>query len=287
MMNQFESSPQRRRVARFGAAAIAALVFLGASAFAQSSYQPPRTKAGHPDLNGIWQTLDTSADWNIEPHDAQAGPVQALGAEFAVQPGLGIVEGGEIPYLPAALDQRKKNFENRLTADPEVRCYMPGVPRATYMPYPFQIVQTPDFIMITYEYSASVRTIFMHDPGPAPSDSWMGWSVGHWDGDTLVVNVTDQNDQTWFDRAGDYHSDELHVVERYTRTGPDTMSYEATITDPKVFSKPWKIGLPLYRHIEKNAQLLEYKCVPFAEPVLYGALERKTAKPADQPAPNK
>jgi len=232
-------------------------------------------------LNGIWQSLDTSADWDIEPHEAQAGPVAALGAEFAVQPGLGIVEGGEIPYLPAALAQRKKNYENRLTADPEVKCFMPGVPRATYMPYPFQIVQTPDFIMITYEYSASVRTIYMHNPGPAPADSWMGQSVGHWEGNTLVVNVTDQVDQTWFDRAGDYHSDELHVVERYTPTGPDTISYEATMQDPKVFSKPWKISLPLYRHIEKNAQLLEYKCVPFAEPVLYGALERKTGKPAD------
>jgi hypothetical protein len=266
----------KRRLTTLGLAAAA--LMLGTAAFAQSSYQPPLTKDGKPDFNGIWQALDTSADWNIAPHEAQAGPVAQLGAEFAVQPGLGIVEGGEIPYLPAALAQRNKNYENRLTADPEVKCYMPGVPRATYMPYPFQIVQTPDFIMITYEYSASVRTIFMHPPGDAPADSWMGWSVGHWEGDTLVVNVTDQNDQTWFDRAGDYHSEELKVVERYKLTGPDTMSYEATITDPKVFSRSWKISLPIYRHIEKNAQLLEYKCVPFAEPVLYGPYYRKPAK---------
>jgi hypothetical protein len=267
--------PSRRRPAltTFVAALLVAI-----PAFAQSSNQLPRTKNGKPDLNGIWQTLDTSAGWDIQPHSAQAGPVVALGAEFAVPPGLGIVEGGEIPYLESALAQRQQNYQNRLTADPEIKCFMPGVPRATYMPYPFQIVQTPDFVMITYEYSASVRTIYMHDPGPAPADSWMGWSVGHWDGDTLVVDVTDLGDQTWFDRAGDYHSDQLHVVERYTRTGPDTISYEATIQDPKVFSRPWKISLPLYRHIEKNAQLLEYKCVPFAEPVLYGAFERKGSK---------
>ena len=292
-MNQEPHHPASSRAAIFRALThkasglAAALLFVGTSAIAQSAYHPPMTKDGHPDLNGIWQTLDTSADWDVQPHEAQAGPVAALGAEFAVQPGLGIVEGGKIPYLPAALAQREKNYENRLTADPEVKCYMPGVPRATYMPFPFQIVQTPDFVMITYEYSGSVRTIYMHDPGPAPADSWMGHSIGHWEGNTLVVNVTDQNDQTWFDRAGDYHTDELHVVERYTPTSPDTISYEATIEDPKVFSKPWKISLPLYRHIEKNAQLLEYKCVPFAEPVLYGALERKPEKAEAKPAGEK
>jgi hypothetical protein len=274
-----------RRAGGFGGAAIALLIFV--MPMVAQSYQPPRTKDGKPDLNGIWQALDTSADWNIEPHEAQAGPVAALGAEFAVPPGVGIVEGGQIPYLPAALAQRKLNYQNRLTADPEVKCYMPGVPRATYMPYPFQIVQTADFVMITYEYSSSVRTIYMHDPGPAPADSWMGQSVGHWEGDTLVVNVTDQVDKTWFDRAGDYHTDEMHVVERYTRTGPATINYEATIEDPKVFSKPWKINLPLYRHEEKNAQLLEYKCVPFAEPVLYGSLERKPAQAENKAAENK
>lgn len=275
------NGPAQSWAVRFGGAAIAvgavavALFFFGSSIIAQSTYQPPKAPDGHPDLNGIWQSLDTSADWDIAPHAAAAGPAEELGAEFAVQPGLGIVEGGEIPYLPDALAQKKENYAKRLTDDPEVKCFMPGVPRATYMPYPFQIVQTPDYIMITYEYSSSVRTIFMHDPGPAPADSWMGWSVGHWEGNTLVVNVSDMLDQTWFDRAGDYHSDEMKVVERYTRVSPDVIDYEATITDPKTFSKPWKISLPIYRHREKNAQLLEYKCVPFAEPVLYGALERK------------
>ena len=257
----------------------AALLLLGTSAIAQSAYRPPLTKDGKPDLNGIWQALDTSADWDIQPHGAQAGPVEALGAEFAVQPGLGIVEGGQIPYLPSALARRKQNYENRLTADPEVKCYMPGVPRATYMPYPFQIVQTADVIMITYEYSSSVRTIYMRDAGHAPAPSWMGWSVGHWDGDTLVVDVTGMNDKTWFDRAGNFHSDALHVVERYTLRSPDVLMYEATIEDPKVFSRPWKISMPLYRHVEKNAQLLEFKCVEYAEELLYGPLRKHPKEP--------
>ena len=158
--------------------------------------------------------------------------------------------------------------------DPEIKCYVPGVPRATYMPFPFQIFQTSNYVMIVYEFANAVRTVYMHDPGASPGDNWMGWSVGHWEGDTLVVNVSDFVDQTWFDRAGNFHSDALKVVERYTPTGPDTMNYEATITDPKVFSKPWKLSLPLYRHVEKNAQLLEFKCVPFAEEVLYGHLRR-------------
>jgi hypothetical protein len=239
-----------------------------------TAYKAPRGADGKPNLNGIWQALDTSAQWDIEGHAAQPGLFTALGAQGAVPPGVGIVEGGKIPYLPAAADQRKKNFENRLTADPEIKCYMPGVPRATYMPYPFQIFQTGKYIMIVYEFANAVRTIYMDNPGPSPGDNWMGWSVGHWEGDTLVVDVTAFTDQTWFDRAGNFHSDALHVVERYTPRSPDTMMYEATIEDPKVFSRPWKVSLPLYRHVEKNAQILEFKCVPFSEEVLYGPLRK-------------
>jgi hypothetical protein len=237
--------------------------------------QVPRTKNGKPDLSGIWQALDTSLNWDIQAHAAQAGPVPELGAEFSVPPGIGAVEGGEIPYLPAALVKKKENFQKRLTEDPEIKCFMPGVPRATYMAYPFQIVQSSRYIMIDYEYASSVRTVHMDNPGPNPAgDSWMGWSVGHWEGDTLVVDVSGMNDQTWFDRAGDYHSNELHVIERYTPKSADVLNYEATIEDPQVFSRPWKISVPLYRHLEKNFQLMEYKCVPYAEEVLYGPLRR-------------
>ena len=180
--------------------------------------------------------------------------------------------------MPAALAQKKKNYEDRLADDPEVKCYMPGVPRATYMEFPFQIVEGSKYFMIAYEYNSSIRTVHMDNPGPNPAgDSWMGWSVGKWDGDTLVVDVTGMNDQTWFDRAGDYHSDQLHVIERYTLKSPDVMNYEATIEDPQVFSRPWKIDVTLYRHLEKNYQMMEYKCVPYAEQVLYGPLERHAA----------
>jgi hypothetical protein len=159
--------------------------------------------------------------------------------------------------------------------DPEVKCYLPGVPRATYMPYPFQIVQTPDVILITYEYANAVRTIFMKDPGPPPVDTWMGQSVGHWEGNTLVVDAKGFNDQSWFDRAGNFHSDALHVVERYTPRGNDVLMYEATIEDPMTFSRPWKISMPLYRRLDKNMQLLEFKCQEFVEELLYGQYRKK------------
>src|SRR5437016_7572898 len=176
------------------------------------TYRAPRADGGKPDLNGIWQSLN-EANYDLEGHNARpamalrpgpygpvpAAPVLAFGAVGAVPPSLGVVEGGEIPYKPDALSKRKENQENWLTRDPEVKCYLPGVPRATYIPQPFQILQTTKDIVIAYQYAGAVRTIYMTDPGPAPSDSWMGMSVGRWEGNTLVVDVTDQNDQTWFD----------------------------------------------------------------------------------------
>jgi hypothetical protein len=248
------------------------------SAYAQeSSYKVARTADGHPNLNGIWQAI-TTANWNIQGHSPSAGPMTSLGAAFFSPAGLGIVVGEELPYLPAALAKKKENQANWVKLDPEVKCYMPGVPRATYMPYPFQIVQSEKDILISYQFAGAVRDINMGSPTKAPADSWMGWSNGHWEGDTLVVDVTSQNDDTWFDRAGNYHSDALHVVERYTPRSPDTLTYEATIEDPKVYSRPWKISLPLYRHVESNAQLLESKCVEFAEELLYGHLRKGVSK---------
>jgi len=263
---------------------VAAFLFFAVTLVAgqAQTYKAPRTTDGRPNLNGIWQVLDTSINWDIQGHAAKAGPVTVLGAAFSVPPGLGVVEGGEIPYLPAALAKKKENFEKRLTDDPEIKCYMPGVPRATYLPYPFQIFQSAKYITMVYEFANSVRTIYIDNPGTAPIDSWMGWSVGHWEGETLVVDVTGFNDQTWLDRSGDFHSDALHVVERYTPRSPDVLMYEATIEDPNVFARPWKMSMPLYRHVEENAQLLEYKCVPFAEEVLYGPLRRRVGKQATQ-----
>ena len=254
---------------------VALLSLTSMSAPAQNKVR--RTSDGRPDLNGIWQTMNT-ANWDIQGHEAQQGLVVALGAVGSEPGGPGVVEGGEIPYLPAAAAQRKKNNENRLTADPEIKCYLPGVPRATYMPYPFQIFQSPTAIAIAYEYDSAYRNIFLKDPGPAPADSWMGQSVGHWEGDTLVVDVTGLDERTWFDRAGDFHSDALHVVERYTPVGPDVLNYEATIEDPKVFSRPWKMNMLLYRHLEKNARLMEFKCVEFVEELMYGPYRKKPGR---------
>jgi len=247
-----------------------------------TGYRAPLV-GGHPDLSGIWQVLN-EANYDLEGHNARpamalrpgpygpvpAAPVLALGAVGAVPPSLGVVEGGEIPYKPEARKQKEENQQNWLARDPEIKCYLPGVPRATYIPQPFQILESVSQIFIAYQYAGAVRNVYMKDPGPAPVDSWMGQSVGHWEGETLVIDVTGFNDQTWFDRAGNYHTDALHVVERYRRTSPDIISYEATITDPNVFTRPWKISMPLYRRQEKNAQLLDFKCVEFVEELMYG-----------------
>ena len=273
--------PMRNRWTDSMMAAVAAaglLVLVAPGRGQAPAYRAPRTADGKPNLNGIWQAMNT-ADWDLEGHAAAKGPVASLGAVFDVAPGAGIVEGDEIPYLPAALAKKKANQADWVKQDPEVKCYLPGVPRAAYLPYPFQIVESQKNILISYEYDGAVRVINMEAPTKAPADSWMGWSNGHWESETLVVDVTSQNDQTWFDHAGNYHSDALHVVERYTPRSADTLNYEATIEDSKVFSRPWKISMPLYRHVEKNARLLEYKCVEFAEEVLYGNLRKKPVNP--------
>jgi hypothetical protein len=241
------------------------------------AYRAPRTADGKPNLNGIWQALN-EANWDLEPHAAAQGPVYALGAQFSIAGGIGVVEGGTIPYKPEALAKKKENFANRLKQDPEVKCYMAGVPRSTYLPYPFQIIQGKDTVMFAYTFAGAVRIINMGKPTEAPTDSWMGWSNGHWEGDTLVIDVTGLNDQSWFDRAGNYHSDALHVVERYTPRSADTLMYEATIEDKNVFTRPWKISMPLYRRVERNAQIMEYKCPEFAEEALYGHLRKNPIK---------
>ena len=238
------------------ALAIAAgVVFMLSSATGQ--VPPPaaqtlrRTPDGKPDLSGIWQVLNTAA-WDIQDH----------GARLGVPAGQGVVEGNELPYQPWALARRQENFEKRLTADPETKCTMPGVPRITYMPFPFKIVQTPGYLAILYEYAHVTRHIYTDGSShlEGPIEWWIGDSRGRWEGDTLVVDVVHFTDQTWFDRAGNFHSEALHVVERYTPTGPDHIRYEVTIEDPKVFTRPWKMTMPIYRRQETNAQVLEYEC---------------------------
>jgi hypothetical protein len=236
---------------------LAALAILPSAAFAQApaGYRAPRTPDGHPDLQGIWKAMNTAV-WNIQDHSAELG----------IPAGQGVVEGNELPYLPAALPKRRENLKNRATQDNEVRCAMVGVPRITYMPYPFQIVQARDQIVMVSEYAHTIRNIYLNSQHPPAGIEWyMGDSRARWDGETLVVDVVHFTDQTWLDRSGNYHSPAMHVVERYTRTGPDHMLYEATIEDPTVFSRPWKMRMTLYRDVEPNAQLLEYECAPFLE----------------------
>jgi len=194
---------------------------------------------------------------------------------FAIPAGQSvIVGGGTIPYLPAGLKKREENMKGWPKSDPEAKCYMPGVPRATYMPFPFQIIQGTNKIVVAYAFASAGRLIHMDKVDDSPADTWMGWSKGRWDGDTLVVDVTSFIDQTWFDRAGNFHSEALHVVERYSPSGPNLIQYEATIEDPKVFTRPWKMSVALHRRQEKNAQLLEFQCVPFSEEMLYGHLRK-------------
>jgi hypothetical protein len=291
------------RVAQFVVVIVLAAA-AGAAVWAQlppasgaESYRVTRTADGAPDLNGIWQALNT-ANFDIQGHPARpamaiipasprtdapglvratpvdlpAPAVRALGAVGGVPAGSGVVEGDEIPYQPWALAKRKENADHWLERDPEIKCFMPGVPRATYMPYPFQILQSTNKILIAYEFAGATRTIHLDKVGDSPSPSWMGWSRGRWDGDTLVVEVTDFNEDTWFDRAGNFHSDALHVIERYTPVSPHHLMYEVTIEDPKVFTRPWKMRMPLYRRFEPDTQIREYKCVEFVEQLLYGDL---------------
>jgi len=231
---------------------------------ARPAYKVPRTPDGLPDLQGIWQVRDTTAAFDVQDHAGSLGIPP--GRTIVVQP-----PDGKIPYKPEALAKRQENFKHRDTADTLNQCYMPGVPRITYLNFPFQIFETPKYTLIAYEYIHNYRTIFTNGTQHLEGlDWWNGDSRGHWDGDSLVVDVTDFNDQTWFDASGDYHSAKLHVVERYTRTGPDTLQYEATIEDPDVFTAPWKISLPLYRHTEPNFRVLEYECQAYADEAAKG-----------------
>ena len=215
----------------------------------------PRMADGKPDFSGIWQVM-ASANWNIQDHHAEKG----------VPGGPGVVEGNEIPYLPAALAKKNENDKNRSTADPILKCYLPGVPRIMYMPFPFQIFQSPNYIAMTFEYVHAVRHVYLNSEHlKGPIEWWMGDSRGKWDGDTLVVDVVHFNAETWLDHAGNHHSEDLHLVERYTFIDRNHINYEVTVEDPKVFSRPWKMRMPLYRRLEANSQILDYECAAFDE----------------------
>ena len=252
-----------------------------------------RTPDGRPDFSGIWQAMN-EAHWDLQAHAARAGivtqegvypyeyarvpaaPVLALGAAGGVPGSLGVVaDDGEVPYTPEAAAIKRANAENWIDRDPELKCYLPGIPRAMYMPYPFQIVQGTTKIQMAFEFSNAARTIHLDTVDPPPDDTYMGHSVARWDGDTLVVEVTNFNGETWFDRAGNFHSEALHLTERFTPISRDAMQYDVTIEDPKTFTRPWRISMPLYRRLEPNVELLEYRCIEFVEEFLFGNLRKE------------
>jgi hypothetical protein len=274
-------------------AVITAIVSVSVTRITGQSSRPARTSDGKPNLSGVWQVIN-EANWDLQAHDARPGavtqkgvypyayaevpaaPVIALGAAAIVPGSIGVVQGdAQIPYTPAAAMTKAENAAHWIDRDPELKCYLPGIPRATYMPNPFQIVQSTSKIQMIYTFSNAARTIHLDQVAGPPDDTWMGHSVGRWEGETLVVDVTHFNDKTWFDRAGNFHSDALHVVERFTPITADALRYEATIEDPKVFTRPWTIAMPIYRRLEPNIQLLDYPCIEFTEEFLYGHLRKQ------------
>jgi hypothetical protein len=209
----------------------------------------PRMPDGRPNLQGIWQVRNR-ASYDLQDHVARHG----------MPAGRSVVAGGEIPYQPWAAKKKAENFAARATADPLSHCFLPGVPRIMYMEWPFQIFQTPTHVAMTFEWTQVHRLIYTNgSPHADGIEFWMGDSRGRWEGDTLVVEVTNHNDRTWFDMAGNFHSEALKVVERYTLLDRDTLQYEATIEDPKVFTRPWKISMPMHRHKDMT-RVLEYQC---------------------------
>ena len=273
-------------------AAAAAGVIVSPSVTRTAGQAGPRRISGKPNFSGIWQA-NNEANWDLQAHEARSGmvtqrgiypyeyarvpaaPVVALGAAGGVPGSLGVVQGdGQIPYKPEALAMKKENAENWIERDPELKCYLPGIPRATYMPYPFEITQSTNKVHVAYEFASTARTIHLDKVEGPPTDLWMGHSVGRWEGDTLVVDVTDFNGKAWFDRAGNFSSDALHLVERFTLVTPDVIRYDVAIDDPKTFTRPWQISMPLYRRMEPNMQLLNYRCTEFVEEFLYGMLRK-------------
>ena len=276
------------------AAAVGAVVSLSVTRPAGQATRPARTADNHPNFSGIWQA-NNEANWDLQAHSARAGAVMQpgvypsydfaqvpaapslpFGAAGGVPASLGVVEGdGQIPYKPDAAAKKKDNSEHWLDRDPELKCYAPGTPRAMYMPYPFQIVQSTNKIEMDFAFSNVARTIHLDKVAEPPLETGMGHSVGRWESDTLVVDVKYLNGGTWFDRAGNFHSEQLHLVERFTPITPDAIHYEVTLEDPAVFTRPWKISMPLYRRLEPNIQLLNYRCIEFVEEFLYGHLRKQ------------
>jgi hypothetical protein len=274
-------------------AAVGAVVSMSVTRTTGQASRPARTADGKPNFSGVWQA-NNEAYWDLQAHEARPGavtqpgvypyeyarvpaaPVLALGAAAGVPGSIGVVAGdGQIPYKPEALKTKQENGANWIDRDPELKCYLPGIPRAMYMPYPFQIVQSTNKIQMAYTFANAARTIHLDKVEGPPDDTYMGHSVGRWEGDTLVADVTSFNGKNWLDRAGNFHSASARMVERFTPITPDAIRYEVTIEDPNVFTRPWQIAMPLYRRLEPNAQIIEYPCIEFSEEFMYGHVRKQ------------
>ena len=275
------------------AAAVSAVITISMTRTAGQAARPARTVDGKPNFGGVWQALN-EAHWDLQAHEPRAGmvmqkgvydyeyarvpaaPVLALGAAAGVPGSIGVVQGdGQIPYRPESATIKQQNADNWIDRDPELKCYLPGIPRAMYMPYPFAITQGTDKIHMTYAFSNAGRVIHLNKVEGPPDDTYMGHSVGRWEKDTLVVEVTNFNGKNWFDRAGNFHSEQLRLIERFSPISPDAIRYEATIDDPKIFTRQWTISMPLYRRLEPNATVIDYPCIEFAEEFMYGHLRKE------------
>jgi hypothetical protein len=278
-------------VAAIASAAVGAAVALSVAGGTGQAQEPMRID-GNPNFSGIWQA-NNEANWDLEAHEARSGaitqpgiypfeyarvpaaPSLPFGSAGGVPGSLGVVQGdGTIPYTPEALQRKQENADNWVDRDPELKCYLPGTPRGMYMPYPIELTQGSEKLHVSYSFSSSARTIHLDEVEDPPDVLWMGHSVGHWEDDTLVVNVNNFNGLTWFDRAGNFHSDALHVVEHFTLLTPNVIQYDVTIEDPNTFTRPWQISMPLYRRMEPNMQMLEYRCVEFVEEFMLGMLRK-------------
>lgn len=265
---------RRSRCGRVLTAAAATVLTATVTLAQQPQLDRPARIDGRPNFNGIWQALNT-AHWNLESHSAEAvDEGWRLGAMSAIPAGASVVRGGTIPYRPEALARRNENRAKWPEADPEAKCYMLGVPRVTYHNMPFQIFQAGGDLLMVYPFAAANRIIHMSDRSELPVDAWMGKSMGTWEDDVLVVTTRWQNGQSWLDRAGNHASNQLTVTERFALLSPNHIWYEATLDDPQTYTRAWTIEMPLYRLIDQRAQLLEHKCVPFADQLLYQDLLR-------------
>ena len=294
MRNRFKGSTVATVLAAATVGAVISVTVTSTAGLGQGQTpRPPQTPDGRPNFNGVWQA-NNEAHWDLEAHEARAGmvmqdgvyaygyakvpaaPVVALGAVGGVPGSLGVVGGdGRIPYTPEALRIKQENAENWIDRDPELKCYLPGIPRAMYMPYPFQIVQSTDKIHMTFGFSNAGRVIHLNDVTGPPDYTYMGHSVGRWEGDTLVVDVSYFNGKTWLDRAGNFQSEAVRLTERFSPMTADAIWYEVTITDPGTYTRPWTIAMPLYRRLEPSATALDYPCIEFAEEFMYGQLRRE------------